>query len=269
MANNQQATALRIECAAATHWFETCLTAPPDVIQMTGLRVQSFGSAFTVAMPLEQQYPVNGANAVGLFAPATEALLDDVIAFFRAAHCSFGISISPLSRPRELTTWLLNRGFIKGGRTPVVYRSTAHPPDVVTELRVERITPTQAALWKEVCQQVFVPYLATWQAAVVGHAGRFHYLVFDGAMPVAVSQMSVRDGVGLLHFSGVLKAYRGRGIQRALIAQRIHDAAAVGCEWVTSTADESTPEQPGYSLHNLHTSGFELLHYAQAYSLRP
>jgi len=269
MATNQEAIALRIERAVATHWFETCLAAPPDVIQMTGLLVQRFGSAFAVAMPLERQYPVNGANAVGLFAPATEALLDDLIAFFRAAHCGFGIGVGPLSRPDELTTWLLKRGFTKGGRTPVVYRSTAHPPGVASELRVERIGPEQAAMWKEVCQQLFVPYLATWQAALVGHAGRFHYLVFDGAMPVAVSQMSVRDGVGMLHFSGVLKAYRGRGIQRALIAQRIHDAAAAGCEWVTSTADESTPEQPGYSLHNLRTSGFDLLHYSQAYSLQP
>jgi hypothetical protein len=82
MATNQEAAALRIERATATHWFETCLAAPPDVIQMTALQVQRFGTAFTVAMPLEQQYSINGANAVGLFAPATEALLEDLIAFF-------------------------------------------------------------------------------------------------------------------------------------------------------------------------------------------
>ena len=63
----------------------------------------------------------------------------------------------------------------------------------------------------------------------------------------------------------VVPSHRGRGIQQALIARRIRDAAEAGCDWVTSTADEDTPDEPGYSIRNLRAGGFALLHYTQGY----
>ena len=260
--------ALRIEQAAATDWLNSLLNAPPDVIETTGLRIQKFGSAFAAIMPKQKDYPVNGANAVGIFEPATDALLDDLAAFFQNAGIPFGIGVTPVSRPGTLTERLLERGFKPGGRVTVLYRSALNPPSAPTmpdNLRVERIGAEQAALWKDLFGRMYVPYLTDWMASFVGKPGRFHYLAFDGETPVAASQMSLTDGVGFPHFSGVLPEYRGRGIQRAFIARRIQDAASAGCEWLCSTADEDTPEEPGYSLRNLIASGFARLHHAQGY----
>lgn len=268
MEENQREIALRIERATATDWLQMCQAAPPEIIQMTGLRVRRFGAAFTVAMPLARQYPINGANGVGILEPATQTLLDDLTSFFRESGCGFGIGVNPVSQPENLAEWLLERGFTKGGHIPILVRGTVNAPEDSTEFRVERIGPEQAAVWEAIFSSMYVAYLAKWQAALVGRKDRFHYLVFDGDAPVAVSQMSAMDGVGFLHFSGVLPEYRGKGIQRALIARRIRDAAEAGCAWVTSTADADTPEQPGYSLRNLLHCGFTVLHHTQGCDLK-
>ena len=261
----QEEIARRIERAAANDWLHSCLSAPPEVVASTGLRVQKFGAAFAVTMPKQEHYPVNGTNAIGLFEPATETLLDEVTAYFQQAGIPFGLGVTPVTRPDVLPEWLRQRGFTQGGRIPVLYRSTANPPPLMGNLRIERITEDRAVLWREVFGKMYVPYLADWMAALVGRPNRFHYLAFDGETPAAASQMSVTDGVACLHFSGVLSEYQGRGIQRAFIARRIQDAADAGCEWAMSTADEDTPENPGYSMRNLLASGFALLHYSQGY----
>ena len=261
----QYRIALRIEQAAATDWLNSLLNAPPPVVEATGLRVQRFGGAFATTMPKQERYPVNGASAVGIFEPATPTLLDDLTAYFKEAGVGFGISVNTVSRPESLLEWLMERGFKRGGRVPVLYRRVANPPPVPEGVRVERMRADQAALWRGVFGRMYVPYLADWMASFVGKPDRFHYLAYDGETPVAASQMSVTEGVACLHFSGVLPDYRGRGIQRAFIAQRLRDAAEAGCEWATSTADEDTPEEPAYSMRNLLACGFTLLHYSQGY----
>ena len=268
MQTQQQEIALRIECAAALDWRQMCDAAPPEIVQMTGLKTRRFGEAFTVLMPLERQYPINGTSGVGILEPATEILIDELIAFFRGAGCDFGIGVNPASQPENLAQWLLERSFAAGGRLPILYRSAANPPPFATEYRIERIGPERAALWESIFARMYVPYLGKWQAAMTGWEGRFHYLVYDGETPIAVSQMSATNGVAFPHFSGVLPEYRGRGIQRALIARRIQDAADFGCEWLSSTADEDRPDAPDYSMRNLRAAGFETLHYTQGYDFK-
>ncbi len=264
----QAEIALRIERATAVDWLNALLNAPLDVVESTGLQIQKFGEAFAVAMPKQKDYPVNGTNATGIFEPATEALLDGYTAFFQKVGCGFGVSVSPVSQPDALRDWLQERGYTRGGRVPILYRRAAYPPpapELPDGLRIKRIGPELALAWKETFGKMYVAYLTDWMTSLVGAPGRFHYLAFDGEIPVAASQMSVTDRVGFPHFTFVLPEYRGRGLQQAFTAQRIRDAAEAGCEWLASTADEDTPEEPGYSLRNLIACGFALLHYSQGY----
>ena len=259
------AIALRIERAAATDWLNTLLDAPPGVVEATGLRVQRFGTAYATAMPRQKHYPINGTGATGLFEPASASLLDEYAAFFHDIGCGFGVSLSPVTRPDALTDWLRERGYTPGGRIPVLYRRAADPPPLPASVRIERIDAAQADLWRDTFGRMYVGYLADLMASFIGRPGRFHYLAFVGDTPAAASQMSITDGVACPHFSGVLSAYRGRGIQRGFIARRIRDALDAGCEWITTTCDEDTPEEPGYSMRNLLASGFTLLHHTQGY----
>ena len=262
--------ARHLDQATAKDWLRTCQTAPEEIVESTGLRVQNIrNGAWAVTMPKQEHYPINGPVGVGIFEPASEPLIDELMRFYREVDREFGIGITPTTLPLDLATWLIQRGFTISRRIPLLYRSVSQPsvPSATLPdgLRIEQVGRDQAELWRDTFGSMWVWYLAVWQAALIGQPGRFHYLVLDEKTPVAVSQMSTIDGVGFLHFSAVRKEYQGRGIQRALIAQRIEDAAKGGCEWVTSTADEDTPQEPGYSFRNLFACGFQLLHYSQGY----
>ena len=181
---------------------------------------------------------MNGTNATGTFEPATEALLDDYAAFFREIGCGFGVSVSPVSQPDALLDWLQKRGYTRGGRVPILYRSASNPPpapELPGGLRVARIgRGAGRAVERDFRAECMWGTSPNWMASLVGKPGRFHYLAFEGEIPVAASQMSMTDGVAFPHFTFVLPEYRGRGIQRALDrALRIQDAAEAGCDWLS------------------------------------
>src|SRR5258706_1340975 len=71
---------------------------------------------------------------------------------------------------------------------------------------------------------------------LVGSAGLHHLLVEDRGEPVAAGGLFTRRRVGLLVTMAVLPAARGRGIQRALIAERIRLAMERRCTIVTASA---------------------------------
>ena len=58
--------------------------------------------------------------------------------------------------------------------------------------------------------------------------------------------MSATGGVALLSADGVAPAFRGRGLQLALIHARMAWAAARGCELVTASTEPLTASQRSY-----------------------
>lgn len=90
---------------------------------------------------------------------------------------------------------------------------------------------------------------------LVAGGGYTRYLAFvDGQVAGAAS---LRLGEGLAQMSGAstLPAFRRRGVQSALVAQRLADAAEAGCELATVTT------QPGSkSQQNVQRRGFHLLY---------
>ncbi|MEM1329361.1 MAG: GNAT family N-acetyltransferase [Planctomycetota bacterium] len=60
--------------------------------------------------------------------------------------------------------------------------------------------------------------------------------IVDGE-PAGGSFIAVIDGVALLHSAGTLPAYRGRGVQRALLVERARIAHEAGAEFLCAQAD--------------------------------
>jgi MOSC domain-containing protein YiiM/GNAT superfamily N-acetyltransferase len=90
---------------------------------------------------------------------------------------------------------------------------------------------------------------------LVGSAGQHHLLVEDRGERVAVAGLFTRRRVGLLATTAVLPEARGRGIQRALIAERIRLAIERRCTIVTASALVGSS-----SARNLELMGFEGIH---------
>ena len=85
---------------------------------------------------------------------------------------------------------------------------------------------------------------------MVGLPGHHYLLVEDGRTPVAVAQVTARRRVGMLAMMAVLPSHRGRGIQRALVAQRAALAADLGATIVAAGA-----HLDGVSSGNLRATG--------------
>ena len=77
----------------------------------------------------------------------------------------------------------------------------------------------------------------------------------DGVMAGGASVRLAEGGVAQFTGAATLPAHRRHGVQTALLAARLADAAAAGCDIAVVTT------QPGSrSQHNVQRSGFELLY---------
>ena len=98
------------------------------------------------------------------------------------------------------------------------------------------------------------PIAAAWRSleARLARAAHHHrYVAEIDGRPVAAASLHTHHGLGWMRAGSVLPAFRGRGLQRALIAHRADAAARLGCDLVGASAVEE-----GVSARNLETLGF-------------
>lgn len=97
-------------------------------------------------------------------------------------------------------------------------------------------------------------------AATIGLPGWTNYLALADGQPAGAGSLCIQAGVALCMVAAVDPAYRGRGIQRHLIARRLADASAAGCDFAASeTVDDNA------SPRNFKRAGFHLLHHRLMY----
>jgi len=77
------------------------------------------------------------------------------------------------------------------------------------------------------------PLRRTW----LGSADRRQYLAYVDGRPAAEASLFWRDDIAYLESAGTLTAYRGRGLQHALVRRRIRDAMELGCRVIIGGAD--------------------------------
>jgi GNAT superfamily N-acetyltransferase len=93
-------------------------------------------------------------------------------------------------------------------------------------------------------------------------AGVTRYAAWLGGVMAGGGSLRTAEGVAQLTGAATAPAHRRRGVQTALLAARLAEAAAAGCDIAVVTT------QPGSkSQHNVQRRGFELL-YARAVLVR-
>ncbi|MFB9449186.1 GNAT family N-acetyltransferase [Dactylosporangium vinaceum] len=113
-----------------------------------------------------------------------------------------------------------------------------------------------------------LPWLDDFPRQVVADAerdiaatGARRYLALVHGVPAGGASMGIRDGIASFS-AGTAPAFRRRGVQSALLAARLADAAADGCELAVVTTQPGSPSQ-----RNVQRRGFELL-YTRAVLIR-
>jgi GNAT superfamily N-acetyltransferase len=249
----------RIESKAEADWFHA---ASPAIVASTGLAVETIGSVGILLMAKVDVLMFNRAVGIGLREPATEALVDRIVARYRAAGVSrFLVPVSPAARPGTIPDWIEARGFRRHNAWVKLHRDAEPVPPVETAgLRLEEIGPERGLAFGRVVQAGFsmMDLAAEWIALTVGRRGWRHYLALDGAAPVGAAAMYLDGDWGWFGFAATLEEARGRGAQSALIARRVADAHAAGCRWLSIETAEDTPDRDAPSFRNVTRQGFRV-----------
>jgi GNAT superfamily N-acetyltransferase len=163
----------------------------------------------------------------------------------------------PESEPAE--RWLAENGFSPGYAWMKFVRD-AHPPRFVAPADVEVLEVTDAA------REPFGMIAATGFGLPVWGASFFAdlpgrpdwrcYVARVDGETQACAAMLIRGAVAEFGIAATLEPARGRGCQRALLRQRILDAAAAGCRTLFVETGERVPDRPSASYKNILRAGF-------------
>jgi GNAT superfamily N-acetyltransferase len=208
--------------------------------------------------------PITQAIGIGIGEPVSVADVDRLEEFFRSHGSSSVIHITPWSDPAMLTELSARQYQFFEFENVFAQRVDAiETPASDPAITVRAIDRDEAPVWARICASGFategfdedlVEQIAN---AFSDAAGSTRYLASIGgvACGAAASVTSRELSVVGLFGAATLPEYRRRGVQSALVARRLADAAGEGCELALVTT------LPGSSSHrNVRRRGFELLY---------
>jgi GNAT superfamily N-acetyltransferase len=204
--------------------------------------------------------PVTQTFGLGLFEELATPALDVIEHFFldRGAHVDH--EVSPLAGVRALSL-LSSRHYRPIEISSVLYRPT-EKPDVVdfgtTKVRVTG--PDEAQLWTDISAKGWThehPELSGFfqQLTAVSSArgqSTFFMADFDG-QPGAAGVLCMHDGVALFGGSATIPELRRRGLQAALLQERMRYAFDHGCDLAMMVAEAGSDSQ-----RNAERKGFKI-----------
>jgi GNAT superfamily N-acetyltransferase len=174
----------------------------------------------------------------------------------------FGIEVRPETNTpalaRELSLWGVED---LGHRVAKVVCATDSLRDDGPSSVVE-LAPGDREAWIAVTRDAWaVPRLMSpWFGSTFGPAGFRHFGITDGNELVAVGAMHVAGELAWLGLGATRPSHWGRGLQRALLAQRSRISAELGCRWVHSETFLTTGIATNTPLRNFHRAGFTHLY---------
>jgi GNAT superfamily N-acetyltransferase len=247
----------RIEAEA---WAEHQQSSPPAIEAEFGVDVRRVGSAVALLAVRGDMLGMNRVVGLGLESDSHAGLADEVFDVYRNAGVArFLVFWSPAANP-DVRARLETLGCRHFGRMAKLYREPSPEVAARTDVSITVIDGERALEYGRTVAAAHgdPPALIAAHAATVGRPNWRHYLARSGEQSVAGATLFWKDGAAWCGFSATLPSERGRGAHSALLAQRIRDAAALGCEWVVCETAEDRPERPNPAYRNMRRAGFEL-----------
>jgi GNAT superfamily N-acetyltransferase len=202
----------------------------------------------------------NRAIGLGVDAPATDEVIDAVIARFTAAGIKdYWLHVNPAAEP-NLAERLAARGFTQPPRRSWAkfLREPAVAAPRASRFAIRVAEPRDASAVAEcVCGAFGMPSaVAPWFAALVGRGG-WRVLVAEAEGKIVASGSLFIDGkTGWLGIGATLAEHRKRGAQSALLAARVDLASRAGCTLLATETGESIEGEPNPSFGNIRKAGF-------------
>ncbi|WP_062293479.1 GNAT family N-acetyltransferase [Demequina phytophila] len=250
------------EVVEARSMWGTVAMSPRETRRALGIRAARIGSGIALATAHD---PTGGhwnkALAHGLTEPVDDALIAELVAFYRASGApAAAIQIAPALLPEDWEDIAARHG-LAGGSTVVKmlrHRRTPVAP-AATELDLRGVDARGAHEWAATFLTGFgmptQPDLVDMIASTVGR-DFYAYGAWDGEALVGAACVFIGGDAAQLAGASTLPAARGRGAQSALLSERITAATDAGCVWIAGETGAEKDGEHNPSLHNMLRAGF-------------
>jgi ribosomal protein S18 acetylase RimI-like enzyme len=214
----------------------------------------------------EPHSPLNKVVGLGFDGVPDTALLGEVEHMMAGRGAATQVELSTLADP-AIAAMLTARGYHVAGFEDILGRVPTGDEQVVPGIEVRRAD--DLAAWVDVVVDGFahpdgvgVPSHEEFPRDVIERverdmekAGATAYVALCDGVVAGGGSARFADGIAQLTGAAAAPAYRRRGVQTALLATRLADAAAAGCDIaVVTTAPGSQSQQ------NVQRRGFQLLY---------
>ena len=236
------ALARRLEAAEAMN-ARLCTGSPP------GAAFLDVGGGCAIFVGPDS--PLTQAVGLGLNGPVTAADIDSVEAFFRSRDAGVSIDLCPLA-DLGLLEILSSRGYRATEFNNVLVKRMAGA-QIVLAPRIRRALPGECDLWAHTVGRGFFDQgdLTTEEMdvgrAIFAMPGALCYLAVSAAgEPAGGGALAVRDGLATLFADSTIAAFRRQGYHRELIAARLNEAIALGCDTAMAATLPGSTSQRNY-----------------------
>lgn len=194
--------------------------------------------------------PVTQSFGLGVLEELTGETLDRVERFFIDRGAAVNHEISPLAGVQALDL-LCVRNYRPIELSNVLYRSVElPPPDERQNIRVRAIHSEEGQLWAQVNARAWShnhPELLDFllNNGVLGsrRANTVSFLAEFNGVPGAAGGLSIHNGVALFAGAATVPELRGRGLQGALLTERMRYAFDHGCDLAMMVAEVGSSSQ--------------------------
>jgi hypothetical protein len=209
--------------------------------------------------------PVTQAVGLGLYGPVTDHDMDGLESFYRTRAETVRVETCPLA-DASLTTHFRQRGYyvtefsnvfaasLLADGLPAFFR-----PELPSNTVIEKISPDQLDLWTLTVAEGFAETFPVTKEMLnvmklFGQGPRTEcYLALVDGKPAAGGTLAMRDGVAGLFGASTLPAFRNRGLQTALLQERLERARAAHCDVAVSLARPGSASERNIARHGLQT----------------
>lgn len=198
--------------------------------------------------------PLTHVLNLGLSGPVTQDDLNEVEEFYRERGAPVIIDVCPYADV-SLLELLNDRDYKISEMNNVLVRDVQADmeiPDFSPGIEVRQCDGGECELYTETTVKGFFGReLVSDDELAVGRAlfnmrGATSYLAFSGSDPAGSGSMSIRYKVASCFGDSTQPAFRGKGIQAALIRARMLDAAKGNCDVVTAGTQPGSQSQRNY-----------------------
>ena len=205
--------------------------------------------------------PVTQTFGLGVFEELTPQILDELEAYFRERGAPVFHEVSPLAGVPAIDL-LCARRYRPVEISNVVFQPVVEPPPLKdSRIRVRAIGPEDAHTWTDVSARGWShempdlkPFLLQLGDIITAREGGICFLAELEGVPGAAGSLFLHDGTALFSGAATVPELRRRGLQAALLQERMRFAAARGCDLAMMVAMAGSESQRNAERKGFHVA---------------